>query len=181
MAPVDRSAYAARVLRRLAACLVIAPLVSSCGKFCTEAGCIGGLGVAIDAPSGWQSGAYELQLEAQDGTTHRCSFGVMVRETTTELAQPLSCTPGVGASGVRVLGCPMLLAAAGAAASDPACPGVGVAVRLSSTPRSVRVLLARDGAPLLDESVTPEYQRSEPNGEDCPPVCHSASVTVSLP
>jgi hypothetical protein len=169
------------MLLRLAACMAIACLVHACVQDCTEAGCVGGLGVALAAPNGWQSGAYELEFEADDVTTHRCSFGVTARETTTELTQPLSCTPGVQASGVHVLGCPMLLATAGAAATDPACPAVGMGVRLSSVPRSVRVLLSRDGAPVLAESVTPEYQRLQPNGEDCPPVCHSASVKLSLP
>jgi hypothetical protein len=44
----------------------------------------------------------------------------------------------------------------------------------------MRVQLERDGISLLDESITPEYRTSQPNGEDCPPTCHLADVALSV-
>lgn len=51
---------------------------------------------------------------------------------------------------------------------------------INEAPETVHVVVTLDGATVYDETVTPEYTTSQPNGPDCPPVCQSASVPIEL-
>lgn len=58
---------------------------------------------------------------------------------------------------------------------DPA----NLVVLLSETPTQVRVT-ATSATGTETVVVQPDYQRSQPNGPDCPPTCYSASTTAQF-
>ncbi len=52
---------------------------------------------------------------------------------------------------------------------------------VEGTPKELTIQLTRDGTSIVSRTVSPKYQRLQPNGPDCEPVCNRAeeSITVS--
>lgn len=48
-------------------------------------------------------------------------------------------------------------------------------------PQSVRVVIARDGTTLFDQTFEPDYRIAQPNGTGCAPVCCQATATTTVP
>jgi hypothetical protein len=51
---------------------------------------------------------------------------------------------------------------------------------IAGAPRQVRVTVRRDGVSIADETLTPTYSESQPNGAGCLPICFRAQEVVSL-
>ena len=47
--------------------------------------------------------------------------------------------------------------------------------------RHIEVQQALDGTVLLDETISPAYETSQPNGPGCGPICHYASAAWTIP
>jgi hypothetical protein len=45
---------------------------------------------------------------------------------------------------------------------------------LNGNPARVSIVIRHDGRELVRETLSPAYQRSQPNGPGCPPTCVSA-------
>jgi hypothetical protein len=54
-------------------------------------------------------------------------------------------------------------------------------ITLAGTPAGVRVRQSVDGSALFDQSASPVYAVNRPNGPDCEPTCHQATVAWSIP
>lgn len=125
--------------------------LAACG--CTEVGCDPSTSVQIDA-DGWPAGAYTVTVEAG--------------------GRSLTCT----------------------AAHDPATVGtcgdygevfftVGTAeapaeVVVFGAPETLRVVLERGEATLLDETVEPDVDDFRPNGAFCGPVCEAGHAALRI-
>lgn len=163
-----------------AALLVVSGVVAAClpgcgndggvfgGRACTTIGCADGFHVALSPTAGWPAGSYEVVIETEAGKT-TCQGELPV---TCDVAG-ITCTtvPDRGEKNPRVgvSGC----------ALGPNEQGYAD-IQLPDGPASVRVHIAHEGKTLVEQSFSPEYQTSQPNGPGCEPVCRQASGSITV-
>lgn len=75
-------------------------------------------------------------------------------------------------------GCPPLPRAAGQAATDQGFPAIWFEESLR--PEEVEITVRRNGALVAHTEFVPQFVRLQPNGAECPPVCHAAQDTVAV-
>ncbi|MFW5739719.1 MAG: hypothetical protein ACOC1F_05075 [Myxococcota bacterium] len=130
---------------------------------CTEIGCTDGLHIDLRAAD-WEPGAYRFVVDA-DGRTTTCAGSLPLRP----------CDAG---SSLRCDGDDVLIGESGCAL--PAHEQGFSDMELPAGPAAVRIIIEHDGAVLADAKLSPEYQRTQPNGPGCPPVCNQARATVEV-
>jgi hypothetical protein len=144
---------------------------------CTLIGCQDQFtATAQDANGSLPSGMHTIQVTA-DGATLSCSFTL-----------PLANLPGGGTAGidcpiglhVQVLQ-PSTCIATGTPnyktqTCTPVAGKLNEIIVITGKPTTVHVTETVDGATFLDETATPAYKTSQPNGPDCDPICSQASA-----
>jgi hypothetical protein len=138
----------------LATLLVAVALPSSCGPLaqsCTLADCTDGLFVDFYLKT---PGAYSLTADV-DGQVVACAGSLPVDGTE-------SCT-GPGRVEFPWSGAPIW--------------GMNIDVVGA---QSVHLVIARDGTTILDETFSPQWIDSAPNGVDCGPVCNVAAASFKV-
>ena len=126
---------------------------------CTNAGCVDGFRIAVsESPANpLPAGEYEVELSL-DGTKVLC-------RATVPSHSPFACD-GTAAQLSPIK--PML----------PERPTTGFSIQVTETPATASVIVRHDDAVLTQQSFSPSYQRSAPNGEECGPICRSAAGQV---
>jgi hypothetical protein len=132
---------------------------------CTEIACAPTLKVHFARPA-WPAGAYRIEVTA-DGASDVCEVNV-----------PLACNVASSCTGLggldvspEVSGC----------ALDPGLHTILGLAFTYSVPASVTVRVVQDERELGKGSFSPSYVTAQPNGPDCPPVCHTATTeTLTL-
>ena len=143
----------------LATLLVALAITPSCGPLaqsCTLADCTDGLFVDFYLRT---PGAYSLAADV-DGQVVACAGSLPVDGTE-------SCT-GPGRVGFPWSGAPP---------NDQMIWGMNVDVVGA---QSVHLMIARDGTTILDETFSPQWIDSAPNGVDCGPVCNVAAASFNV-
>jgi hypothetical protein len=137
------------------------PAPAPAARACTEIGCVDGLRIALEPSARWPAGEYRFDFVV-DGRPASCTGKLPLPAC--EQGGALTCT-----------GVPVQIGESGCAlpASEHGFSDVG----LTSSPARVKITISRDGQPIAERELSPVYQRSQPNGPDCPPVCNSASDT----
>lgn len=130
------------------------------GQACTTIGCVDGFSVNVASTGTWKPGNYLVTVVA-DGVTTTCSATFPL---TGAAAQCSGSGVVVGLSGSAL------------PAEQQSIPNVAI----QSTPKSVKVEIARDGASLGSQTFTPTYKTSQPNGPNCAPTCTQASDTLTV-
>src|SRR5262245_33666784 len=128
---------------------------------CTAMGCEDGFTIQFSAR---QPGAYTFDIAA-DATVISC---------TAVLPLPPCGTPATQCSNALVF-----IGESGCALSD-ADQSLENLTFMDVHPETVTVTVHRDGAEIASQTFTPAYQRVAPNGEECGPICHQASATLTL-
>ncbi|WP_437534449.1 hypothetical protein WME79_09845 [Sorangium sp. So ce726] len=175
--------HCARKAAALAAGFAVAAATTGClTKECTAVGCNDGFSItAATADKSWTAGEYTLELTV-DGNAVSCAYS-------------WTNTPDVGGSGVFVQCSPTVRVSINAvtictetrhgdAVSQSCIPAPGQFTQLlaiDGTPARVDVVVRRDGALLGEQSFTPAYRTSYPNGEDCGPACRQDAQDWPLP
>jgi hypothetical protein len=127
---------------------------------CTDIGCQSGVTASVKPSSGaWQKGEYTFQL-LLDAEQETCSFRVPEDLPQAGSTSVIDCSRGTKTQ--------LLLAVSGP-----------FRLTLTSQPKTWQVELSRDGAPILRDSRTLMYEKSQPN-EGCGPICHNASVDLTV-
>lgn len=148
------------------ASLLLASGTGACGPStvnCTLAGCFDQLTVTLVAPD-WEPGEYVIVLEPRDATAERPAVRCQVSLPNTGGLESAPCGPET--DGPQ----PYLVVGTGLSVTG---------LRSDHTPATVR--LTRDGQPLLETTVDPEYEAFYPNGEACGGPCFNASVVLEVP
>lgn len=135
---------------------------SSDEKACTEIGCLDGLSVSF-VHEAWKQGRYRFEIDLDD-------MSVVCR---TEL--PLAVNTEGSCSDERVL---LELSGAALPADQHAITGLTVMGGLH--PRAVSIMVIFDHEEVGTVSLSPEYARVAPNGEECGPVCLQANATFAF-
>jgi hypothetical protein len=133
------------------------------GKSCTLIGCQSGLQVQLQHGT-WPAGSYSLNVILDDATPVVCIVTLPFASVSTG-ATCSAATVQVQTSG-QALG-----------ADQHAVTGLWV----QTTPAKVQLVLRRDGAVMLDQTLQPTYTTSRPNGPDCEPLCTQANAVVVVP
>lgn len=132
-------------------------------RACTEIGCIDGLHVTLTPGERWPAGAYAFDIQTDGGSTS-CRGS---------LPLPPCGTPGLSCSGQAVQigesGCALPAAAHGFST-----------LTFPSTPKRVHVRITRESEAIAERELQPVYQRVQPNGPGCEPVCTTAGETLRV-
>ena len=155
----------------------------SCGLVptsCNAVGCSDGVSVqAMTESGGLADGTYTVSIQADGNAMVRCTLD----------ATTLSSAPPIGQlirarcddAGVEVtLGARVVCTEHRSedAVSQRCTPLEGqweLRIDVPGTPTSLRVQIARDRDVLADETLSPRYEVSQPNGPDCDPTCRQAA------
>lgn len=127
---------------------------------CPMQACSSGLTIQLPKAGDWGYGAYDVTVATDLGTL-RCH---VTRAAPAPRAAPARCAHERELS----LEC-----------AGPPDPAMGP-IMISGAPASVRVTIAKDGAPLADATLTPRYSNLRWDGFDCDPSCRAASATVDV-
>jgi hypothetical protein len=129
---------------------------------CTEIGCNDHLSLEL-RPNGvrFVQGTYEVQLTA-NGATRSCSFRVL---------DPSKCPLGDCFHGE---GCDAMIFAV---YQNPE----RIVIQYPVMETALDISVTRDGVTIASTAIQPVYQRLQPNGPYCPPVCYQAVVELILP
>lgn len=132
---------------------------------CTRIGCVNGLNMRLPANMEWLPGSYVFTATTEAGVM-RCS-GDLPLPPCGEDDGSLRCTD----DRLRVMesGCAL-----------PAdAHSFGPIIQIEGSPTHIRLMVTRNGTTIVDQSFAPQYKTSRPNGPQCDPVCHSASVDIA--
>jgi hypothetical protein len=142
--------------------ILLFPVETQAQKACTQIGCTDGLMLRADPSFDWEPGIYEFTVMA-DARTLSCR-GVLP-------LKPCGNTPtfGCNSQNIRIGESGCALPTTQHAISD---------IWISGSPKRVVVSATRNGRPFLSRVLLPEYQRLQPNGEGCGPVCESATYDL---
>ncbi len=149
--------------------VILIPLLLPCAtavaadfsRACTEMGCTDGLTINVPQDFQWKPGAYKFSF-VLDGKPAACTGNLPLKPCD---SKSLTCDQ----EGITIMesGCAL-----------PAdMQGFGT-VTLPSAPRQVSVTVERDGTTLFSHAFTPTYQDVRPNGPQCDPACHTATVDL---
>jgi hypothetical protein len=132
---------------------------------CTEMGCVSGFQLDVEPLSSWPHGKYHFEIVA-DGKKQICDGTLPLLAC--DRGGSLKCTGDTIASIVE----------SGCALEDK--EHAFGSISFDGTPCDVRVVITRDGKPLLDRSFQPSYRWFQPNGPGCDPQCIQARDDVKL-
>lgn len=134
-------------------------------RACTEIGCDNGLMLNFLADSGWQPGNYRVVVDV-DG-------------------QPVSChgslpLPACESGGGFQCDSPDVRLGESGCALPPEQQGLSDIHLETTSATEVSVTIERDGQLMATTVLKPSFQRVQPNGPDCPPVCTTAAINLPL-
>jgi hypothetical protein len=143
------------------------------GSICTLIGCTDELTATLhDATGGLPSGKQVLTV-MENGMTLTCSF------TLPRPAQGggITCPQGLTVTVVQAQTC--VTSGDGTYQTQVCTPVAGKfneVVAIVGSPTTLHVTQTVDGASYLDQTTTPTYTTTRPNGPNCEPVCSQASM-----
>jgi hypothetical protein len=138
-----------------------APALAQPMRACTMMACENGLMLGISPELRWRPGAYRFSFRGE---------GV---DATCEGRLPL---PACGTPALRCSDAKIMIMESGCAL-PPDSHGFG-SIRLEHFPSELTVEITRQGAPLVAQTLRPQYRTVRPNGPDCEPVCRQASLPL---
>jgi hypothetical protein len=159
-------------------------LVSCTGetKRCTLIGCNDQFSATVSAAStAVPAGMHTIDVTV-DGTLLSCTFtfpgalpasggGIVAScqgDLSVDVGSPFTCTT-------------TMTDAAIGQHCEPVPGQIRETIRIAGTPASVHVRQSVDGTVILDQSATPTYQRNQPNGIGCDPICRQAGAEWTIP
>jgi hypothetical protein len=140
-------------------------------KACTKIGCSSSLDVTFNPGKvGFAKGTYTIEAEA-DGKKGQCE---------TKLPLPACLKEGVKAGlNTRCSGdLPLTLEQPPCAEKD-APPTLGV-LKIGDAPKGVKVKVINNKKPYGEQTISPKYKESRPNGPECDPVCKQGTEEMCL-
>jgi hypothetical protein len=151
---------------------------SGAPKACTEIGCIDQFSATLATADGaLPSGTQTLTVTA-DGTTVTCSFSLPLA---TGAGSVPSCPSALQLQIRQASTC--MTTDDGTAKTRSCTPVAGQfseVLTLVGTPAMVHVTQTSADATLVDQTVTPTYTKTQPNGPGCDPICSQAGSALVL-
>jgi hypothetical protein len=135
-----------------------AVIADGCSRACTLIGCQDQFSATVLKADGtFPSGTHQVDVVA-DGVSLTCTFTFPLPTPQGGGTVPPSCSPGMTVYVEQAV----------------------ETITLSGTPSQVDAQQHVDGTLILEASGAPMYQVSAPNGSECGPICHQASVDWTL-
>ena len=134
------------------------------GVACTEIGCENGVNVLVPDVRFRDAGKYQFTFMLDKQKPIRCIGELPLKSCD---ASAIQCS----AAGVRIMeeGCAM-----------PAGDQRFGDMHIASQPKTVRIIVKRDGKMIGDQSFQPKYHLSQPNGTQCTPTCRQATLELMV-
>lgn len=151
-------------------------------KACTEVGCNDQLGATIEATSAsLPPGMHRLDVVA-DGTTLSCTFTVPVEPLPGGGLPAPTCSPGLMLSVGPAVTCTTFEdGSAQGQRCDPIPDRVQERLWVGGAPAHITVTQWAGGTMIFQQTASPTYKISYPNGPECGPVCRQGDATWSIP
>lgn len=134
---------------------VLTGLLSGCGVFCSEVGCVSAVGIQLATP--WQAGKYNVQVVSKTGT-----------------ATFAACTIDFANFSNRYQDCPAIGYWGN---SDTTISTLEFSFE-GPRPSEVTITITPDGGTPESTTKQLDYSKSAPNGEQCGPICYQANVVL---
>jgi len=169
---------------RLAPCAALV-LLAGCGagqpfgppKACTLIGCEDQFTATLAQADGALPSGPQTLTVAVDGATATCSFTLPLASG----AGFVDCPNGLQLLVRQAENCATTMNAQTATLTCTPVPGqFSEELTIVGKPATVHVTQTSNGATLVDAAVTPSYQKSQPNGAGCDPICSQASESLVL-
>jgi len=129
---------------------------------CTEIGCSSGFGIDLEPSDSWPPGQYTFELTA-GGQRQQCTGTLPLAAC----GQPSVTCTGDAIASIGESGCAL------SAAQHAFGP-----LAIEQQPCEVQVTIRRDGRLVGEQSLTPNYRWTQPNGAGCDPQCLQAPNAV---
>jgi hypothetical protein len=139
----------------------VAPLEP--GKACTEVGCESGYVVVFQPKAPWPQGQYRFQFDV-DGQVATCTGKLPLQQCAHRNAMCEGADVTLAESGCDL----------------PAASHSFWSASFGGSPREVKATAFLDGKPIGAATLKPTYERSQPNGPGCGPICCSATGEFQL-
>ena len=146
---------------------------------CTTRGCLNQFTATVSvASSAVPAGTHTIDVTA-DGISLSCTFAFPPENGATVGAQcPIGLTVDVQPATVCTT---TYTDAAKTERCDPVPGQFMELISVMGAPASVHVQQSVGGAVILDQSATPTYQSTQPNGPGCDPICQQAGADWAIP
>ena len=169
------------LLLPLLGCVVLSSSCTST-KGCTEIGCIDQFSATIEAASAsLPPGAHRMDVTA-DGTTLSCTFSVPVEPLPAGGLPAPACSPGLMLFVGPAVTCTTVQSGtAQGQRCDPIPDRVQERLSVAGTPTTITVTQWAGATMIFQQTATPTYQLSRPNGPECEPICRQATAAWSIP
>lgn len=152
------------------------------GQTCTLIGCSNAAYIDIGREGAWHDGSYALELSFDD-EQRSCAFVVPDDLPSGGRLLPLDCGDGVDALLRQRSKCTSTSSNNGNDGSGSCSPipdEYEISLELMGNPKTVGIMLSRDGDVILSDSRAPKYERDYPNGSDCDEGCTQAGYQLSF-
>jgi len=150
-------------------------------KSCTEIGCSDQFVAAVRRADGsFPSGMHRVDVTA-DGVTLSCTFTFPATAANSGGFVDATCPPGLIVTVGPLQTCTTMTVGNSVVQTCDPVPGqFAEAIAMPGTPAQIHASQYVDGVAILDASAAPSYQDYAPNGKECGPICHQASVDWML-
>jgi hypothetical protein len=138
--------------------LVSTPLMGSCGRMCTTAGCGYTMTIYFVGEDSWEPGTWEISLEESEELVGSCTI---------ELPESTS-SSGISCSGRLSL-----------QGGDTRVDSVHTEYDFTDG-RPITLTIRRNGEQVTQSTLEPNFERYYPNGPDCGGGCWRASVQYAF-
>lgn len=151
-------------------------------KSCATSGCIDQFSATVSVNGNTLATGTHTITVTTDGKTDVCTFTF-----------PLQTLPGGGFASPQCTGNVQMIvvpakictetqtATTRTLTCDPVADRFQEIITVSGVPKAVHAQQSVGGNVILDQSVSPKYKTSQPNGPDCDPTCHQAAVMWTIP
>ncbi len=147
---------------------------------CTDIGCEDQFSATVTMDATLvPAGTHTVDVVA-DGAAMSCTFSFPPADSTGGL--PAQCSSGLTVFVQPATVCTTTQTATTASQQCQPIEGKFTeSIWVSGTPSVVQVQQLVDGTVILDQTVSPTYQTSEPNGPGCGPICHQGGAEWTIP
>lgn len=138
---------------------------------CTQIGCVNGLNMHLPMNMQWPAGQYTFTVTTEKGVMS-CQGSLPLPPCNDDDDEDYP------AGSLRCTDKRLVVMESGCALPADA-HSFGPLIQIEDSPAQVHLVITRDNIVVADQSFAPQYNTSQPNGPQCGPVCHSASVNVT--
>jgi hypothetical protein len=150
------------------------------GSICTLIACVDQFAATLHDASGGLPNGKQVLTVVENGMTTTCSF-TLPRTVGAGQISTVTCPKGLQ---LQIMQAQMCQTSGTGQYQTTSCKPIAgkytELLTITGSPTTIQVTQTVDGATWLDQTVSPTYMETRPNGPNCEPVCSQASADWTL-